>query len=116
MTRTQLFLLIEGLAFLFASSIHLGVISSGYGHRRAGTAEGIIGLVLLAGLLLTYLKPSSARTIGLAALGFALFGTLVGLFTIAVGVGPRTAPDLLFHAFLISSLPAALFITARAAG
>jgi hypothetical protein len=48
---------------------------------------------LLVGLAWTWIRPASARAAGLAAQGFALVGTLVGIFTIAVGVGPRTAPD-----------------------
>lgn len=31
------------------------------------------------------------------AQGFALFGTLAGLLTIAVGVGLRSAPDVGYH-------------------
>lgn len=52
--------------------------------------------------------------IGLAVQGFALLGTLVGLFTIAVGVGPRTVPDLVFHAGIVAVLVWGLIVTARA--
>lgn len=33
-------------------------------------------------------------------LGFALLGTFVGVFTIAIGIGPRTVPDIVFHSLL----------------
>jgi hypothetical protein len=58
-------------------------------------------------------RPVRARAIGLTAQGFALLGTAVGLFTIAVGVGPRTAPDLAYHAAIVSVLVAGLVAVAR---
>jgi hypothetical protein len=46
--------------------------------------------------------------------GFALLGTLAGLFTIAIGVGPRTVPDLVYHATILAVLIWDLIVTARA--
>ncbi|MFN2556638.1 MAG: hypothetical protein ABR592_07155 [Nitriliruptorales bacterium] len=40
----------------------------------------------------------------IAAQGFALLGTLVGVFTIVVGVGPRTAPDIVYHFVILAVL------------
>ena len=62
------FLLFEAATFLVASLIHSGVLIAGYEHQKDRIAEGVIALALL--------------------------GTLIGVFTIAVGVGPRTAPDI----------------------
>ena len=56
----------------------------------------------------TALAPGASRAAGLWAQGFALVGTLVGLFTIAIGVGPRTAPDLVFHVAILALLGAGL--------
>jgi hypothetical protein len=39
---------------------------------------------------------------------------VVGLLTIAVGVGPRTAPDLVFHAAILAVLAWGLVVAARA--
>jgi uncharacterized membrane protein YjjP (DUF1212 family) len=50
----------------------------------------------------------------LAAQGFAILGTLVGLFTIAIGIGPRTVPDLVFHAGIVVVLVWGLIVTTRA--
>ena len=89
MTRAiRLFVLIEGVAFIAAALTHFGVLIGGYEHEKAGTAESVIGIVLLAGLALTWIRPASTRVIGLAVQAFALFGTFVGIFTIIVGVGP----------------------------
>ncbi len=87
--------------FAGAALIHAGVLLRGYEHARAATAESVIALVLAAGLVGTLAAPGSSRGIGLAAQGFALAGTLVGLLTIAVGVGPRTPLDLALHATMV---------------
>jgi hypothetical protein len=93
----RLLLLIEGLSFAVASLVHSGYGVAGYEHGRARIAEAVIALVLLGGLILTWIRPTLMRTAALAAQGFALLGTLVGIFTIAVGVGPRTLPDGIYH-------------------
>jgi hypothetical protein len=42
-----------------------------------------------------------------------LAGTLVGLFTIAIGIGPRTVPDLAIHAVMLAELVAGLTVVYR---
>ena len=109
----RLFMLAEGASFLAASLVHAGALIPGYEHRQARIAESIIAAVLLGGAVLTWLRPASTRAVGLAAQGFALLGTLVGLFTIAVGIGPRTAPDLVYHAGIVAVLVWGLVVAAR---
>ncbi len=111
--RIHLLLLAEGASFLAASLVHRGVLVSGYEHWKAAIAETVIGLVLLVGLAVSAVRPASARAAGLATQAFALLGTLVGLFTIAIGVGPRTVPDLAYHAVIVAVLVAGLVWTAR---
>ena len=114
-TRTiRAFLLVEAASFAAASGVHHGLFVSGYQHEQAGIAEGLIAVVLAAGLILTWIGPLPPRSIGLAAQGLALAGTLVGLFTIAIGVGPRTVPDLAYHATIVAVLVWGLVVTARA--
>jgi hypothetical protein len=115
MTRAiRLFLAIGGAAFIVAALTHFGLLIGGYEHQKAGTAESVIGVVLLIGLALTWLRPESTRGIGLAAQAFALLGTLVGVFTIAIGIGPRTVPDIVFHISIILLLAWGLGATAPA--
>src|SRR5437879_4788361 len=71
MRAIRILLLIQGAAFAAAALTHFGVLTSGYEHDKAGTAESVIGIVLLAGLILTAIFPSSTRAIGIAAQGFA---------------------------------------------
>lgn len=114
MTRTiRLFLLVEAAAFAAAALVHSGYLVAGYQHTRARIAEAVIAIVLIAGLTATWLHPASSRLAGLAVQGFALLGTFVGLLTIAVGVGPRTAPDLAYHAVMVAVLVWGLIVTAR---
>jgi hypothetical protein len=113
MTRLPLLLLLEGSTFVAASLVHRGFLLHGYAHGKAAIAETVIGAVLLAGAAAARVRPARARAIALAAQGFALLGTAVGLFTIAVGVGPRTVPDLAYHAAIVSVLVAGVVAVAR---
>lgn len=45
--------------------------------------------------------------------GFVLAGTVVGIFTIIVGVGPRTVPDILYHLGIVGILSWGLLQAAR---
>jgi hypothetical protein len=115
MTRAiRLFMLFEVAAFIAAALIHFGLLLDGYAHLKAGTAESVIGTVLLVGLAVTWMRPQSTRPIGLAAQTFALLGTLVGIFTIAVGIGPRTVPDIAYHIGIVVVLVVGLVVAARA--
>jgi hypothetical protein len=109
----RLFLLLEALSFFTAALVHFGIIAQGFEHQKAGTAETVIGSVLALSLIFGLLRPTAARTAALAAQGFALLGTFVGLFTIAIGVGPRTAPDLTYHFAIVAVLIWGLMMTAR---
>lgn len=113
MTRIRLFVLLEGATFASAALVHFGVLLDGYQHRKAGIAESVIATVLLAGLALTWIRPAWTRTVGLAVQAFALLGTLVGVFTIAIGVGPRTVPDVAYHVAIVAVLAWGLVVAAR---
>ena len=115
MTQTiRLFMLLEAASFVAASLIHSGVLITGYEHPEARVAEGVIAAVLVAGLMVSFVHREWTRPAGLVAQGFALLGTLVGLFTIAVGIGPRTVPDLTYHATILVVLVWGLIVTMRA--
>jgi hypothetical protein len=110
----RLFLLFQGIAFIIASMIHLGLLMHGHEHHPAGTAEGIIGIVLLIGFVSSWILPGWIRGIGVAVQTFALLGTGVGIYTIAIGIGPRTLPDIAFHVAIVITLIAGLIVTFRA--
>ena len=110
----RLFMFFEAAAFVAAASTHFALLISGYEHHKAGTAESLIATALLIGLALTWIRPRSTRLFGLAAQGFALLGTLVGILTIAIGVGPRTAPDIVYHIIIVIVLVCGLVVASRA--
>jgi len=117
MTRAiWLFLLVEVSGFVLASLIHSGLLVSGYQHRQASIAESSIAVVLMVGLILSLVLPGRTRLIGLVVQAVALLGTLVGVGTIAIGIGPRTSPDIAFHVAILVVLSGGLFVTARAPG
>jgi divalent metal cation (Fe/Co/Zn/Cd) transporter len=112
-SAVRLFLLAEAATFIVASLVHTGVVISGYGHRRAHVAESVIATVLLLGAAFTWIRPAWAREVGLLAQGFALLGTLVGIAMVAIGVGPRTVPDVVYHVVIALVLVCGLAVTAR---
>lgn len=71
-TKLALILIVETLLFAVASLVHAGVLTSGFAHRHAMIAEGVIGAVLGLGLLALLIWPTRGLIIALAAQGFAL--------------------------------------------
>jgi hypothetical protein len=115
MTRIQTLralLLFEAATFVVAATVHFGGIVDGYAHRKAAIAETVIAVALLVGLAIS-LRSGWALEAALGAQAFALFGVLVGLFTIAVGVGPRTAPDVAYHVGIAAVLATGIALAAR---
>ncbi len=111
--RVRWILGLEAAAFASASLVHSGALVRGHEHWKAATAEGVIAAVLLAGWAASLVAPRSSRAAGLAAQGFALLGTFVGIFTIAIGVGPRTPFDYALHACFVAALVIGLALVAR---
>jgi len=108
----QLFLLAQAALFAFAASAHFGVFTD-LDDPGAGTAETVIAAVLLAGLALTFTRAADVRSIALAAQGFALLGTLIGV-TLVFTVGPRENFDVVVHLVMLALLTAGLAVTYRA--
>jgi len=109
----RLFLFLEGASFAIAGLTHWGVLFPGYAHRQAAIAESAIAGLLLVAFGVTWVWPAATRAIGLVAQTLALLGTLVGVFTIAIGIGPRTAPDIVYHVAILVALVAGLVAAAR---
>lgn len=108
----QLFLLVQFAVFAFAASAHFGV----FGNRDdpgAGTAETVIAVALLVGLALTVTRAADVRSVALAAQGFALLGTLIGV-TLVLTVGPTKTFDVTVHSIMLALLLAGLAVTYRA--
>jgi hypothetical protein len=87
----------EALTLAIASTIHLTTGSSG-----AGVPEGLICIALLVGLVRQRAAP--------AAVGFAIFGFIVGL---SETVGGGSALALAYHATMLPILGATLALVTR---
>jgi len=74
----------------------------------------VIRTDLFGGLLDEYQRAVMPNRI-CAPHRFALLGTAVGIFTIVIGVGPRTALDLTLHGALIVLLVTGLVAIGRRA-
>src|SRR5512146_339585 len=79
--RIRVFLAVEAAAFFLAASVHAGLTLHGFEHQKACIAESVIGVVLAAGLLVSFLSGQATRVAGITVQAFALLGTLVGVFT-----------------------------------
>jgi hypothetical protein len=111
--QTRVILFLASVLYAAAGSVHFGWLTSGYEHSKAGTAESVIAAVLFGGLLVSFIKPLWTRVAAIAVQIFAVLLTFVGLFTIAIGIGPRTGPDLILHACMLALLFFGLYMTIR---
>ncbi|WP_374073946.1 hypothetical protein [Bdellovibrio bacteriovorus] len=107
------FLTLETFIFYLAALFHFGILTSGYEHQKAGTAETVIGSVLLLGLILSFVKREWIYKTAMATQGFALLGVFVGIVMITIGIGPRTMPDVLIHMMMVIVLLLGLVTTHR---
>lgn len=112
-TAIRLLLFLEGSAFALVSVIHSGRLLRGYAHLQARNAKAVIAVVLLGALVLTWIRPLWFKRTSLYAQAFALAGTMVGIFTILVGVGPRTTPDVIYHIAIVLLLGWGLRVSSR---
>lgn len=107
-------LLFEAATFVVASLIHSGGLFAGYEHYQARIAETVIAIVLLGAVAVTWIWSALARKAALIAQGFALVGTLMGVFFIVIGLGPRTIPDIVYHLAIVAVLVWGLIVVKRA--
>jgi hypothetical protein len=112
--RLRGFLLAEAGLLVAASLVHSGLLLQGHAHSQARIAEAVIAAVLILAWALSFVWPARTRRLALLAQAFALIGTLVGLSTILIGIGPQSAPDKVFHFALLGLLLAGLRLARRA--
>lgn len=107
---------VEATSFLIAATVHAGILVHGYEHHEAMIAESVIGAVLLGGLLMTWVRPRLMFSVAAGVQAFALLGTLVGIWTIIVGIGPQTIPDIVYHVAIVLVLIVGIWLAWRARG
>jgi len=111
--RVRSFLIFQIAILLSMVSIHFGLLLGGYDHRAAGATEMVIEVVLVAALMLTWMRGPWSRRSATAAQSFGILGVSGGFLTIAIGIGPRTTLDVVLNAALLLTLIGGLAITLR---
>lgn len=104
-------MLLEAATFGVAAALHLdariplGLVTV-HGERvgQAAVAELVMAGVLVFGAAVVLARPADARQLACVVTGFAIFGVIVGLLTIAFGIGPRTIPDLVYDIAIMAVL------------
>lgn len=102
--QIRVFLLAEALVFVVAALVHARTLLEGYEHDKAEIAESVLAAVLFIGFLIAWKRSAWTRIAGIMTQGFAFFGTLIGLFTIVVGLGPQSTLDVVYHLAMIAVL------------
>lgn len=113
LTIARLLGAVAAISLLVASLIHFGYLVEGYADDGAALPEAIIGAVILVGLTLSRAAEPWGRRALIGGLGFGLAGSLLGLFLVAIGVGPQTVPDIVYHVALVGTLIAGLVVASR---
>jgi hypothetical protein len=110
-------MVLESISLAVASALHLsGLVhgrSEAFNAVAAGAAEATIGVVLAGAAVVMFRAPARARTVGLAALGFAVVGFSFGLRFTALG---GHIPDVAYHVTLLPVFIASMIVLLRAGG
>ena len=109
--------------FFLGALLHLGVtIPLGFmvldepGILPATIVEGLCGLALAVAAFAVLTRRNGAWTIALAAHAFALGGVLLGITALAVGAGPSTELNTIYHRVMVVGLVAVLALLLSSTG
>lgn len=111
--RLRLIMSFQILLFIIGALSHAGFLPFSYLHFQARVAESIIAVLLTIGLASTFTKKPWKFKLTTATQVLSLFGTLVGVVMISIGVGPRTNFDYGLHAAMIILFLVALKMLVR---
>jgi len=114
---------IYAATFFCGALLHLGVrIPLGFSVIAEPTiipatfVEGLCGLALAVAALAAFTHKSWAWTAAFAAHAFALGGVLLGITALAVGAGPSTELNTIYHRVMVVALVAVLTLLLSPAG
>jgi hypothetical protein len=106
---------VYAVTFIFGALLHLGLrIPLGFAVLAepriipATVVEGLCGLALAAAAFAVFTRMRWAWTAALAAHAFALGGVLLGVTALALGAGPSTELNSIYHRVMIVALVAVL--------
>jgi hypothetical protein len=99
--------------FVFGAVQHAGLQIGVFREPRiipAAIVESICGLSLLCGAAAVYGPSASKWRIALLANLIALAGVLLGMAALAVGAGPRTASNDIYHRIMLALIGGTLLL------
>jgi protein-S-isoprenylcysteine O-methyltransferase Ste14 len=109
------FAAIEGVAFLLAGLSHAGMRILPFDEPRivdAAIVEGLCGILLVASAVSVFARATWAWLALVVAHAFTLLGVLVGIASIAAGLGPHSAFNDGFHRVTLVVLAVVLIVLA----
>jgi hypothetical protein len=104
----------EAVTFLLAALLHLG-IPLGLSEPRiipAAIVEGLCGLFLAVSTYAVLARATWAWGAALAVHLFAVAGVLLGIASLALGLGPSTAANTIYHRVILGVLTVVLLLLA----
>jgi hypothetical protein len=109
----------EAMTFLLAALLHLRIsLPLGFSEPRilpAAIMEGLCGLLLAVSAYAVFARPRLAWGAALAAHLVAVAGVLLGITALALGLGPSTEADTIYHRVILGALVVVLVLLATPA-
>ena len=106
-------MILNAALFLFGAVQHLGISLGGFHEPRilpAAIVEMLCALSLLGGATAVLGHSTRLWPVALIANLIALGGVLLGMAALALGAGPRTASNDLYHRIMLALIGASLLI------
>jgi hypothetical protein len=106
----------EAITFLLAALLHLGVqFPLGFSEPQiipAAIVEGLCGIFLAVSAYAVFARKTWAWTVAIAAHVFAVAGVLLGITALALGAGPSTEANTIYHRVILVVLVLVLVLLA----
>src|SRR5260370_26321869 len=105
-TMITVLMVAEAVTFLFAALMHVG-IPLGFSEPRiipAAIVEGLCGLLLAVSACAVVARTTWAWGAALAAHLVAVAGVLLGIIALAIGAGPSTMANTIYHRGILGVL------------
>lgn len=119
-TSIRALVLVDAITFLIAAGLHIGArIPLGFAVLAeprivpATIVEGSAGLLLTMAACALFQHKSWGWTAAVTAHVFSIFGVLTGMIALAMGRGPRTESNDIYHRVILSLLVLGLFLLTR---
>ena len=94
-------MVLEAITFLLAAMLHMGIqFPLGFSEPQiipATVVEGLCGIFLAVGAYAVFVRKSWAWQGAVAAHVFAVAGVLLGITALALGAGPSTEVNTIYH-------------------